>query len=125
MTPALMTIQLKRLRLFANHGLFAEESRAGNEFELDISLQYPVQAPAISAIEQTINYVDAFAIVSAVFRNREDLLETVAMKMMDELYAAFPFLSAASISINKLTPPIPNFIGSLGVTYSQTFQYIP
>ncbi len=122
MTPALMTIKLNRIRLFANHGLYAEEFKAGNEFELDIALDYPVQEPSISAIDQTINYVDAFAIVTAVFRHREDLLETVAIKMMDELYAAFPFLSAASISINKLTPPIPNFVGSLGVTYSKTFQ---
>ncbi|HEY0058128.1 MAG TPA: dihydroneopterin aldolase [Flavisolibacter sp.] len=116
-----MTIQLKGLRLFANHGLYAEESKAGNEFGLDISLCYPVQVPAISEIDQTVNYVDAYAIVTTIFQKREDLLETVAMKMMDELYRVFPFLSAASISINKLTPPIPNFIGSLGVTYSKTF----
>jgi dihydroneopterin aldolase len=118
----MMTIQLQGLRLFANHGLYAEESKAGNEFELNISLDYTVQAPTISTINQTVNYVDAFDIVTAVFNDREDLLETVAMKMVDKLYEAFPFLSAASISIDKLTPPIPNFIGSLGVTYSKTFQ---
>lgn len=120
-SQAVMTIQLKGLRLFANHGLYAEEFKAGNEFELEIALSYPVEGAAISDIEQTINYVDAFAIVTSVFSHREDLLETVSMKMMNELHRAFPFLTAASITINKLTPPIPNFIGSLGVTYSKTF----
>ena len=117
-----MTIEMKGLRVFAAHGLYAEEAAAGNEFEITVSLSYPANGDEIASIGQTINYVDANNIVTAVFGRREDLLETVAMKMMDEFHQAFPFLTHGTINIQKLTPPIPNFIGSLGVTYSKTFK---
>ncbi len=122
MAKGLMTVELRGLRAFAPHGLYPEEQQAGNEFELHISLSYPVADDSISSIEQTINYVDAYAIASAIFGKREDLLETVAMRIMEELYRAFPFLHAGTINIQKLTPPIPNFMGSLGVTYSKTYN---
>lgn len=122
MERGVMTVELKGLRAFAPHGLYAEEAAAGNEFELNVQLTYVPADPKIATIEQTINYVDANAIVSSVFSQREELLETVAMKIMDELYNAFPFITSCTVAIQKLTAPIPNFIGSLGVTYSKHFK---
>ena len=34
--PGSITIELKGLRFFAYHGLYAEEQKTGNEFEIDL-----------------------------------------------------------------------------------------
>ena len=43
-----MTIELKGLRFFAEHGMYVEERKVGNQFEIDLEVSYkvPKQTPA-------------------------------------------------------------------------------
>jgi dihydroneopterin aldolase len=36
-----ITIELKQLRFLAYHGLYAEERKTGNEFEINLSVSFP------------------------------------------------------------------------------------
>jgi dihydroneopterin aldolase len=114
---AQFTIELKGLRFFAEHGLYPEEQLIGNEFEVDVAIHY--QAPErITSIKETINYVDVFHIVKENFMKRQQLLETCALQIAGKLQEHFPQISQLTISIRKLNPPISNFTGSVGFTYT-------
>ena len=112
------TIELKGLRFFAEHGLYPEEEILGNEFEIDIALQYKAPEESVVSIEQTINYVEVFRIVKETFMERQQLLETCARQIAGKLQEQFPQIVQLTVSIRKLNPPIINFTGSVGVTYT-------
>jgi len=117
---AYFTIELKGLQFFAEHGLYEEEAKVGNEFEVDVSIEYKAPQAVVSSIEQTINYAEVFYIVKNEFGHRKDLLETCAMQIAERLQKQFPQIEKLTISIKKLHPPITNFEGSVGVTFTKT-----
>jgi dihydroneopterin aldolase len=116
-----MTVELKSLRFFSGHGLYEEEEKAGNEFEVDVWVTFAPQEQPITKLAHTVNYVAVYQIVKGVMEQRQQLLETCAMDICSQLKDAFPQVLEASISIKKLTPPITGFTGSVGVRYAQKF----
>lgn len=119
----LLTIELNGLRFFAEHGMYAEEIKIGNEFEVDLCIGYQAPEKLIVSIEQTINYVDAYLIVKEEMAEPKHLLETCAMKIIDRLHNHFKEIEKIQITIKKLAPPITNFTGSVGVTICIEFKY--
>jgi 7,8-dihydroneopterin aldolase/epimerase/oxygenase len=115
-------IQLHHLRFAAAHGVFEEEARVGNEFEVNISLTVTAPEKIVMSIEDTINYAEVYRIVKELFAERKALLETLAMEIAEELKQQFPTLRKASVQISKLHPPITAFIGSVSVTYTKDFE---
>jgi len=116
------TIELNSIRFFAEHGMYEEEKRVGNEFEVDVSIACKSPRKIITSIGQTVNYAEVYGILQEEFAQRKFLLETVAMKVADKLKHQFPDIESLKISIRKLNPPITNFSGSVGITYSKTFK---
>jgi dihydroneopterin aldolase len=117
-----MTIELKGLRFFAEHGMYAEERKVGNQFEIDLAVSYKVPKHIITSIEQTVNYVEIYRIVEERFSEYKNLLETCAMEICEALHEQFSEIRRVSISIKKINPPITNFTGSVGVFYSKEFK---
>ena len=113
-----MTIELKGLRFHAWHGWHEEESKTGNDFEVDASLTY-VPAGITTAIEQTLNYVQVYEIIKSRMEQRQLLLETLVEQIASDFETAFPALVKTVISLKKLTAPIPNFSGTVGVSYTK------
>lgn len=116
------TIELKNLRFFAEHGLYAEEAAAGNEFEINIALTTKAPETTLISLEETINYAAVYQTVKDIFTDRQALLETVAMNIAAALKKRFPALRKASVQITKLHPPISYFNGSVSVTYKKKFN---
>ena len=91
------SIHLTDLRFFAFHGLYKEEQVLGNEFAINIEVGFtPAEFPIIH-IADTINYALVYDIAN-------------------EILAQFSLSDYVHISINKLKPPIAQFVGSLGVS---------
>ena len=117
-----MTIELKGLRFFSEHGMYAEERKVGNQFEVDLSVAYKAPKQVISSIENTINYVEVYRIMEEEFASHRQLLETCAMQICDKLHEHFPEIKSIAISIKKINPPITNFTGSVGVSFRKKFK---
>ena len=113
------TIQLLNLRFFAGHGLYTGEDAWGNEFEVSIRLLLPINEKKELQLNDTIDYAKAYQIIDSQFANKTELLENLAIKIADELENVFPFIQEINISIDKLTPPIPGFKGSVGIFYNR------
>lgn len=114
------TVHLKNIRLFGRHGVYAEEQVCGGMFELDIACGFR-HAGIITRLEETVNYEAVYYLVKEKFGQPVALLETLAGELAAAIYSAYPFLSEISVTIMKLNPPIENFSGQTGVTF--TAQY--
>lgn len=116
------TIQLHGLRFFAQHGLYSQEAAAGNGFEVNISMETAAPDNLPLSIADTVNYAAVYAIVQNVFAGREELLETLAMKIAAAAKREFPILKRISVQVQKLHPPIAAFTGSVSVTYTKDYE---
>ena len=116
-----VTVELSHLRFFAFHGVYAEELKTGNEFEVNAKIHFNTSSHLITHLHDTVNYVKLYNIIRALMEHPEPLLETVAMKIADEIHADFPPVNAVEIQIVKLHPPIVNFTGRVAVTYHKLF----
>ena len=58
-----ISIELHQLRFFAAHGVYAEESKLENEFEVNLQLTYSAPPNIITKIDEIINYVAVYTIV--------------------------------------------------------------
>lgn len=116
-----MTITLSRLRFHAYHGLYPEELKTGNEFEVDLSAAYHAPAEIITAIEDTVNYVSLYEIIKKAMQIPRHLLETLAKEIAEQIHELYPQITSITISIQKLHPPVENFTGHVGVQYRKDY----
>jgi dihydroneopterin aldolase len=119
---SLLYIELKDLQLFGQHGWHAEEALTGNTFTVNIRVQYLPQVAVIRNIDQTINYATIYHLAKTEFAKPQALLETVAMLICERIYGHFPQVKGIWISIYKMAAPIPNFSGTVGITYEKEFD---
>jgi 7,8-dihydroneopterin aldolase/epimerase/oxygenase len=113
----LITIELKNLYFFAHHGLYAEEKKIGNEFEVNLFVAYTPGAGIITDIAETINYAMLYELLKTEMQKPRELLETAAMEIAEHIHSIYPNAKKVEITITKLHPPIAKFTGSVGVKY--------
>lgn len=119
--PGVLTINLNDLIFFGRHGVYEEEKKAGNEFEVNLAVSFVSDEEIISGIDHTINYETLYLLLKKEMEQPSALLETLVTRITDNLYNVFPQIKKISISVHKLHPPIEKFRGRVGVTYEKEF----
>ncbi len=117
----LITIELKGLHFFAYHGLYAEERKTGNEFEVNLIVSYQPSSGTITGISDTVHYVQLYDLLKIEMQKPRDLLETFVMEVAEIIHLSFSQIKQIEITVSKLLPPIPNFTGTVGVKFSKCF----
>jgi dihydroneopterin aldolase len=97
------TTALTGLEFFSFHGLYAEERLLGAIFRVDVTVECEIDKP-ISTIEEVVNYEIIFNTVKAQMAVAEDLLETVAQKIIDVLKREFSQAKQVEVTIHKPNP---------------------
>ncbi|MEO6669752.1 MAG: dihydroneopterin aldolase [Ferruginibacter sp.] len=116
----MITIHLNKLEFFAHHGLHDEEAITGTNFEVSASISFqPVGR--ITSIHQTINYADVYKVIEKHMVQPVALLEMLAENISDDIYLLDNRIDNINITINKMHPPLNNFIGQVGVTFHKEF----
>ena len=116
----MFTIHLHKLAFFAHHGLHDEEAVTGTNFEIDADVQIDMSGK-ITSIHQTLNYTAVYDVIKKNMEHPVALLETLAQQMAEEIYSLDNRIKVINIRINKLHPPIKNFMGAVGVSYTKVF----
>ena len=116
----MFTIHLHNCQFFSHHGLYEEEEIVGTVFEVNLSADFNGEEP-ISSLKQTINYVAMYEIVKKHFDRPRQLLETLAQEIAEEIHQSDSRIKNINIKIQKLNPPIVNFTGSVGVSYTKSY----
>jgi 7,8-dihydroneopterin aldolase/epimerase/oxygenase len=119
---SILTISLTNLRFFAYHGLYEEEKKTGNQFDLELFVSYIPPSGTITDISDTINYVSLYELLKKEMQQPRGLLETLAMEIADKIHHDFPMIKRIELSVVKTQPPIAQFAGKVGVKYVKEFE---
>ena len=117
----MFTIRLNNLLFFAYHGVHAEETIVGTEFEVSAQITF-AENKKIEALADTLNYVNIYEIIKDHFSRPVPLLETLAQDISQEIYKIDNRITSINVTIDKLNAPICNFTGTVGVNYSKSFS---
>lgn len=113
-------IHLHNIRMYARHGVHAEEAVIGNEFEVSLDVGFEPNEP-IEQLNQTLNYATVYAIVEARFTHAQKLLETIAQHIISDIKDMDERIKHINITIMKKTAPIPNFTGKAGISINKSY----
>lgn len=121
----MFSIHLHQVQIHAYHGLYEEEKVLGNDFVIDLRVNYHPATLPIQQLEQTINYVSLYELLQKHMQVPTALLETVISNISIDILAQFSLAEEVHMSIRKLHPPIAQFIGATGVSLSLNRKDLP
>lgn len=117
----MIRVQLHHLLFRAFHGMHEEERILGNEYSVEVALDFNENTEVIEDVNGTIDYAVVYEIIRKRMQVPTPLLETVVMSAGHDIHAQFPQLKAISISLKKLRVPIEGMQGAAEVTWHKEF----
>ncbi len=109
-------IIFEKMQFYAYHGVFEEENRLGQKFEIDLEMFLNLQkAGSSDELDDTINYAKVYDVVNEiVMGTKMKLLEAIAENIAKELLKQFT-LDEIIVRVRKLNPPIHGYLKSVSV----------
>lgn len=100
-------ITLDRLRFYAYHGALPLERVVGNDYEVTLTLHYDSRdAMTADSLTVALNYDNVVKIVAAQMQQSSALLENVAARIAEAVQNRFTFVTAGTVTVSKLNPPV-------------------
>jgi len=110
-------IELNKMRFYAYHGLYAEETEKGGWYEVNVSFVCDADhAIATDKIEGTVNYEEVYAAVKAAMEIPSHLLEHLAGRIIRGVKEKVKGVHALEVSIFKLEAPVGGPLAHVQVT---------
>lgn len=114
------TITLEDMEFKAYHGCYDLEKVVGNRFLVSVSMDAELDTAAEEDdVNKTVNYLSVFAVVEEQMKQKSDILENVALRIIDALYNSFYQLVKVSVTVSKLAPPLGGKIKKVSVTLTR------
>ena len=117
----MVRVQLHNLLFKAFHGIHEEERILGNEYSVEVALEFHEKTEVIEHINNTIDYSKVYDIIKLRMQVPTPLLETVVMLTGLDIHHNFPDLKSILISIKKLNLPIEGMQGFAEVSWYKEF----
>ena len=111
-------IAVKKLSIFAYHGVNDEEQRLGQRFYVDLDLSVaPVAATRTDKLADTISYEDVIHEVENVFKGQKfRTIERAARAVSDSVMSRFPTIISLSVTVHKPSAPVAAIFDDVAVT---------
>ena len=116
------TVELHNLVLHGYHGVFEEEKKVMNTFEVNLSVRFDERKSDFNRLDDTISYVNLYEIVREKTQAPALLLEKLCQGIIRKIKHQYPIVREVTISIYKMQAPIENFQGKVGVTMRKKFD---
>ena len=116
----MQAVHLRQLKFFSFHGVYEEEKKTGNEFEVNVTVEFE-ETQTDNSFFPVVDYVQLYSIIQKEMNQPRQLLESVAESIVANVYASYTFVRSIQIEIWKLHPPIEQFQGRVGITLHKTF----
>lgn len=117
----MITIHLHNLKFFGYHGVHEEEKLLGNEYEVNVDIEFHEETAEIVSLNQTLNYVEIFKIIKKRMQIPTPLLETIVMDIGNTIQTNYKNIRSINIRLKKLHPPVTALQGSVGVSWQKAF----
>jgi dihydroneopterin aldolase len=115
-------IQLRGLRVVGTHGVLPEEKSRAQPFEMDLDLSVDLSLAAGSdRLADTVDYAAVTASAAAIVSGTTsfELLEALAAAVARATLAADLRITAVTVHLRKLRPPLPEDNDTVGVRLSR------
>ncbi|MBR1550254.1 MAG: dihydroneopterin aldolase [Bacteroidales bacterium] len=104
------------MRFYAHHGCFEQERTIGTHFRVDVVFETDTSKAEVSDnIEDTVSYLDVYQVVKREMEIPSNLLEHVARRIGEGIRCGFPTVTAVSVKVSKLNPPLGGQMESVSV----------
>ena len=110
-----MYIYLNDLLFNGFHGVYPAEKKIGNTFKVDVRIQMTPATKTIHKLEDTIDYVQVYALIQKIMAVPTPLLETIVANIADQILTAHPIAESVYVKITKQQLSIPYFEGTTAV----------
>ena len=115
-----MRISLDKLVFSGYHGLYAEEKKLGNTYIVDVLIDFTPKKNNIDHLEQTIDYVQVYALIKKWMAIPTPLLETLVGNMADDILKEQLLAEKVMVKITKQHLPIAEFEGTASVSIEKS-----
>lgn len=113
-------IEIENMEFYAFHGCYKEEKIVGNKFTVNVSIIADCdKAAETDDINHTVNYQKVYTMIKKEFEKKSNLLENVAGRILDSLYANFAGIERATVKVSKHNPPMGGKIDKVSVTLTK------
>lgn len=110
-------IEIEGMHFYAYHGHFEAEQIVGNDFIVNLKMRTDCSKAADSDnLDDALNYQAVYTLIKKEMSIKSRLLENVAKRILDALFAEFPDLQNASVKVSKMNPPMGGEIEKVSVT---------
>ena len=100
-------IFLNGLRFHAFHGVMPQERLTGNDYRVDLKIDFPLEkAVGSDNVDDTLNYATVYAAVKEEMDVPTQLIERVAYRIADRLFRTFKTINEVEIKVEKCNPPM-------------------
>jgi dihydroneopterin aldolase len=118
----MITVELQKLVLQGHHGVYEEEKKLANTFEVNLDVSYNEKHAEFRDLSETIDYEALYTIIKQKMAIPGDLLEKLCLQIIKAIKKQYPFIKEIHISIYKLRVPIADFQGRAGVSMSRKYK---
>jgi 7,8-dihydroneopterin aldolase/epimerase/oxygenase len=110
-------IYVNNMRFYGYHGVFGEEQKLGQRFNVDAVLSLDLSKAGLTDdLEQTVHYGEVYNAVKEIVEGEPvKLLETLAETISASLLGRFTLIDEVTIKVIKPDPPIPGHYDSVAV----------
>jgi dihydroneopterin aldolase len=110
-------IRIKKATFYGYHGVRSEEQSVGGKFEADVDIYTDfTDAAKKDSLHETIDYHKVYKFLyKMALEQKYYLIESLAMKIADELLINFKSIKKISVRIRKNNPPLGGVVDCVEV----------
>lgn len=110
-------IDIENMEFYAYHGCFAEESKIGTRFRVNLRLEVDTSLAQVSdSIDDTVNYLSVYQAVKSEMMKPSHLLEHVADRIASRVLGDFAGVMHVWVKVTKLNPPLGGKMEGVSLT---------
>jgi dihydroneopterin aldolase len=115
------SVFVKDLEFYAYHGVTAEERKVGHRYRVSVSLEVLGTADESDNVEETVDYgAISESVLHMATTNQYATVEKLGRVIAKALLDQFLIVSACTVEVAKIAPPMPVVAAEAGVVISQT-----
>ncbi len=110
-------IRIKKATFYGYHGVSSEEQSVGGKYEADVDIYTDfLKAAKDDNLHETIDYEKVYKFMyKLALEQKYYLIESLALKIADELLKRFEAISKVAVRITKHNPPLGGVVDSVEV----------
>lgn len=109
-------IVLKKISIYAYHGVDPQETKVGNTFLIDLKLKTDIStAMATDNLADTVSYAAIYQALVEEMNIPSRLLEHVAARIARRIFHDFPTIESIKLKLFKQNPPMGADIDHAGI----------